>query len=206
MKRRTTQSRLARVPLLARIAGLYVCLALGIGVVSLTYANFSSSVTPVAAQTQVVIPDPEPVVEKQRLEGVPVRLVVSRLGVDLAVHEGFYDPDTQEWTLNDTDAFFMVLTHQPNDVGGNTFIYGHNQAAVFLPLAGLEVGDIVDLYTSNNLHFVYRYDHDSFVAPTMTQILYEEAETPQLILMTCEGVLSEARRIMYFTYQEVKHE
>lgn len=188
-------------PLAVRVAGLYV--AAGLLVTSLVIGT----ATPPAVQTAVAQPVPKVEPETPRiapiLRGSPTRLVVDRIGLDLPVANGFYDQATNEWTLSDTEAFFATLSDLPNDDRGSTFIYGHNRPTAFEPLRTMAIGDTVRIMTSNGLVFTYVYTRDAIVQPTMTEVLREDPEDPQLVLMTCEGVWSEVRRIMYFSLQGV---
>ncbi len=131
------------------------------------------------------------------------RLSIPRLGVDLAVRDGYYDPTTKEWTLSDTEAFFATVSDRPTNGPSNTFIYGHNRPLAFAPLANLGVDDVVELSDDTGTIFRYVYVRDARIAPTVTNILYEKSETPQLVLMTCNGLFNEVRRVMYFTLVEV---
>lgn len=132
-------------------------------------------------------------------QGVPVRIAVDRLNINLPIDAGTYDAKTGEWTLSDTSAYFATITDLPNELQGSTFIYGHNRQTVFAPLARIQSNDEVKVTTDNGYTFSYRYLRDASVNPDMTAILYEHPKTPQLVLMTCEGVWSSTRRIMYFT-------
>jgi len=155
----------------------------------------------VAVYTPPVNAAPSPKQQQARriVQGIPRRIVSERLGVDLPVETGTYDAKTGEWTLSDSAAYFAAITDAPNDFSGSTFIYGHNRTSVFGPLNAIRSGDVVEITTQNGHVFTYSYMHDASIAPNMTDILYEHPKTPQLVLMTCEGVLSATRRIMYFT-------
>lgn len=138
-------------------------------------------------------------VAQRVVQGAPLRIQVDRLDIDLPINEGTYDAKTGEWTLSESAAYFATITDQPNDYKGSTFIYGHNRRSVFAPLAAIKAGDTVRITTNNHHSFTYTYLRDASIAPDMTSILYEHPEPPQLVLMTCEGVFSATRRIMYFT-------
>ena len=137
-----------------------------------------------------------------RLYGKPMQLQITRLGIDLQVVDGRYDKATDSWTLTDDKAQFATVTELPNNESGNTFIYGHNQAAVFSALAGLQAGDEAIVTTDNGLKFVYTFNGQQFVNPDDTSIL-TSSKDPILTLMTCEGILSEARRVAIFSLKEV---
>ena len=197
---RTTQ----RLPLWGRIVVLYgmVGVVIGLAVIlqpPVAVVRYDETIpAPLLAQTAQVQAEPE---AAQTLSAN--RLRIERLGVDLNVRDGFYDAATKEWTLNDTEAFFATVSDRPSNGPGSTFIYGHNRPAAFAPLAGLGVNDTVELSDAEGTVFRYAYVRDARIAPTVTNVLYEESDTPQLILMTCDGLFNEVRRVMYFTLVEV---
>jgi LPXTG-site transpeptidase (sortase) family protein len=178
---------------MVRSLGVY---ALIIGIVILGQVYLRTTIQPVAAvdyQPPVKVGQVHDVVQ-----GTPTQLTVARLGMSLPVQLGSYDSNTNSWTLSDTAAFFATNTDKPNDYNGSTLIYGHNRASVFSPLSGLAVGDIVKVTTDNGHIFSYNYSRDAFIKPDDTSILDEHPDKPQLILMTCDGIWSTTRRVMYF--------
>lgn len=148
-------------------------------------------------------PQPSAVIVESTISGKPVSIHVPRLGIELAIVDGAYDRATDSWTLTDDKAQFATMTDQPNDHSGNTFIYGHNTDQVFARLSGLISGDIVEVKTDNGHTFSYVYSGEQSVLPTNTSVLSDTPATPRLTLMTCEGWLSQTRRIMYFDFKEV---
>lgn len=140
---------------------------------------------------------------KEIISGQPTRFSIGRLDIDLPVHDGVYDSASQTWTLSTDAVYFATVTTRPNDNRGNTFIYGHNQPQVIGSMQDIKIGDIVTIQTSNNHTFRYAYSHDAIVTPEFTAVLDEDSATPQLTVMTCEGIWSEARRLMYFNLVEV---
>ena len=140
----------------------------------------------------------------KQLEGPPARIIVPRLGIDLSVIQGVYNRSENSWTLTDTKAQFAGMTSLPNNIDGNTFIYGHNTDPVFAKLSGLKKGDVAYVKTYNDLTFTYVFGGKQFVPPNDTSILKDTPETrPILTLMTCEGIFSESRRVMLFDLKEV---
>ena len=195
----TAQQLISRTPLLLRLLLVYAVIVVGVWGVSLLPSPSLQPVSLPEYMPPTVIGQPRYVVT-----GEPVRLVVDRLSVDLPVKPGSYDALTGEWTLSEMDAYFATMTDKPNDGRGSTFIYGHNRRSVFAPLADITTGDTVRIMTDNGHTFIYGYSHDAIIKPDMTSVLYEDPINPQLILMTCEGVFSAARRVMYFQLLEVQ--
>lgn len=192
---RASQQFLSRTPLLVRTALVYVFLAGTFMSAGVIIQRHTPAPIEVAVYTPPVTAEPI----KEVIQGAPTRVQVERLGIDLPISYGYYNAETQEWTLDETQAFFATITDQPNDTRGSTFIYGHNRRSVFAPLSDVQVGDTVKISTDNGHVFTYTYARDASVTPDTTQILYEHPEPPQLVLMTCEGAFSATRRIMYFT-------
>ncbi len=150
-------------------------------------------------QTRQITPE----VTRSIKTGTPVSVLVPNVGINLPVINGTYDSAKDSWTLTDDKAQFAAMTDQPNDRAGNTFIYGHNTDPVFAKLAGLKAGDIAEVKTANNLTFRYVYSGEQIVQPSNTDILNAEPATPRLTLMTCEGIFSQTRRVMFFDFKEV---
>jgi LPXTG-site transpeptidase (sortase) family protein len=190
----------SKIPLVLRAVSLYVVVGAGAwGAVSLV-----DIYTPEPPQVSQVLTLPkQEVLAPQTISGHPVSFSVKRLGINLPVNDGKYDPRTEEWTLSDDAVFFATITTKPNDTRGNTFIYGHNQPQVIEPMKDIVVGDIVTIKTSNGHTFRYEYVRDTIIAPTFTKVLNEDPKKPQLTVMTCEGIWSETRRLMYFDFVEV---
>jgi LPXTG-site transpeptidase (sortase) family protein len=186
-----------RLPLFPRVVALYVLAAVPI------WALVSLQPAPQVASVSAVKPEPVITVRSSDLRaGQPASISVPRLGINLPIIDGEYDAEKDSWTLSKTKAHFATMTSLPNNETGNTFIYGHNTNEVFAPLAWLEEGDIVRVRTTNKLVFQYRFSGKKIVDPNATSIL-ANARTPRLTLMTCEGVFSQARSVMYFDYERI---
>lgn len=195
MKRLGTIS--VKLPLFLRVVALYVLVGVPVWTIwSLQPAE------PVVAATYV---PPKPAVTirtSDKRVGEPSRISVPRLGISLSVIDGEYDTKKDNWTLTDDKAQFARMTALPNNESGNTFVYGHNTDAVFAPLAWLEAGDVARISTTNGLTFQYRYSGKQIVNPKATSILANTA-TPRLTLMTCEGIFSQSRRVMFFDFERI---
>lgn len=193
---------LAKTPLLLRVVSLYVVIGSVFGI----YFYVAPPVKAVPPTVSVpVVTAVEPVLaQPEVISGVPRRIDLPRIGLVREVIDGTYDAATQTWTLTDDKTQYAVMTKPLNDKAGQTVIYGHNTNAVLELVKQVAVGDEL-LVTSDNGHtFVYSYTHDRFVDPTDTSVLYEEPDSPRVVLMTCEGWLSTTRRLLYFDLKEVR--
>jgi len=153
--------------------------------------------TPKAAATTTSTPSTE-----TTIYGQPVRLSIPRLGINLHIINGTYDTATKGWTLTSTNAQFATITSLPNNVTGDTLIYGHETAAVFEKTNDLVKGDILLIYTSNNHIFDYTYTSSKITSPTDTSVFSYQGG-PRVTLLTCNGWFSQNRRLMYFTFNSV---
>lgn len=197
---RALKQNIAKIPLVLRAVSLYFVVGAGLWGTGVLV----DAVSPEPARASQVVSLPKKkIISQQIASGHPLNFTVERLDINLPVRDGTYDSRTNEWTLSTDAVYFATLTMEPNEASGNTFIYGHNQPQVIGPMKDIVVGDIVSLKTSNGHTFRYTYSHDSIVAPTFTDILRQDPKTPQLTVMTCEGIWSETRRAMYFNLVEV---
>ncbi len=191
---------ITKTPLIFRVVPLYVVTA---GVLWAGHLLLVHPQPPVSTIQPVVSSSTMRGSTEHIISGQPTRITIDRLGVDLVIKEGSYENSTKGWNLSDDAAYFATMTTPPNDSHGNTFIYGHNTSKIFAPLKDISVGDIVDVSTSNGHIFRYTYRADAVVTPDITNVLYEDPTSPQLTIMTCEGIWSKVRRIMYFDFKEV---
>lgn len=184
-----------------RVVSLYIVIGLAGWGGSLLLPADTPSLT--AAIASVDEPPKAKIVSTQIISGTPMRFTIERLAIDLPVNNGYYDSKTDEWTLSDDAVYFATITSRPNDNKGNTFIYGHNQPQVIANMKDIRVGDVVEVTTTNDRVFRYSYVRDAIVTPEFTAVLDEDPSKPQLTVMTCEGIWSAERRLMYFDLLEV---
>lgn len=201
MKQRIS-NMLAKTPLLMRVVSLYVVIG------SLTGLYFYVAPPVRAVQTAVTAPivsvvEPVPT-QPEVISGLPRRIELPRIGLMRDVIDGDYDANSQNWTLTDDKAQFAVMTTPANNKAGQTVIYGHNTTAVLEPVRLVQPGDELLVTTDSGRVLVYVYTNDRFVAPTDVSVIYETPETSRVVLMTCEGWLSETRRLLYFDFKEVR--
>jgi sortase family protein len=138
------------------------------------------------------------------MAGRPVRLVIADDGIDLPVDEGFYNSSDDSWTLSGYHAQFAMLSTLANNVGGETFVYGHNNNYVFGPLrhATPPVGTTALIYTDNGHIFSYIFRGVHSVGPSETTVLAYDGP-PILLIQTCTGSLNEWRTEFTFAFDKV---
>jgi hypothetical protein len=140
------------------------------------------------------------------ITGKPVRITIPSNGIDLLIDEGIYDPATRAWTLSPNHAQFAVMTIPPNNHGGTTFIYGHGTDAVFGKIGTNPppAGTAAQIYTANGHMFSYTLQTVRNLKPNDTSILKDTSDgSPELIVQTCTGELSQWRTMFTFSFSGV---
>ncbi|MES2631073.1 MAG: sortase [Patescibacteria group bacterium] len=187
-----------KLPLSVRIFSLYA-ITIGTAVLITNYISDQAAVPLIAAASQQVIQQTPANSEQQNsAEAIPKYLTIDALELSLNVNMGTYNDDTQEWTLDNENAFYASVSRKLNTENGTTVIYGHDRASVFGPLENIKVGDEAKVLSDDGRQFTYVYRSDKAISPESVNVLYEQSPTPQLVLLTCDGVWSDVRRIMYF--------
>ena len=193
---------MTKTPLFFRVVSLYAVTLLIVLFLSQFFSlrpNISTVSLPITYHKVAKV---APVVEKVIFDGEPLSISIDRLGLDLPIKNGIYDKTTNDWTLSYDAVYYAQITALPNNQNGITFLYGHNDDKVLSSTENLVVGDIAVIKTKNGHIFKYIYTNDSLVTPDLTDILYENSDTPRLVIMTCEGIWSQTRRLMYFDLLE----
>lgn len=137
------------------------------------------------------------------IKGIPTRIVIPSVSIDLAVGIGSYDPHDGSWTIDATKAYYADMSLPINDSNGRTLIYGHAQSPVFARLVNIPPHAKADVYTKNGYVFHYSYTSLKKVLPTDMSIFREDGP-PTLVLQTCTGAW-DAYRAMYLFKLESEH-
>ncbi|MBI2009014.1 sortase [Candidatus Saccharibacteria bacterium] len=137
---------------------------------------------------------------KKIMAGLPARIVLPDLGIDLPIDPGFYNPADKSWTLSGYRTHYAMVTTLPNNHDGNTFIYGHNNKYVFGPVKSIQPGQKALVYTQNNYIFTYSYVSTVGVEPDDTSV-FDYSGPPILTIQTCSGNWNEVRQMYTFKYQ-----
>ena len=194
---------LTETPLLARVVSLYAILGLAVGMYIYSSPVLASQPVSVYVPAVKAVSREQPI-KPEEIIGTPISIELPRIGLVREVIDGEYDTASGQWTLADDKAHYAVITNLSNNLSGQTVIYGHNTMAVLEPVKSVQAGDEL-LVTADNGHvFVYTYSNDRFVDPTDVSVMYETSVKPRLVLMTCEGWLSETRRLLYFDFKGVQ--
>jgi LPXTG-site transpeptidase (sortase) family protein len=191
---------ITKMPPVLRVVSLYLVV---VALLSLIAYIIQADKPAAAVYAVPMVQVQSPAVESEEISGVPSKVSIPRLGIDLSIVNGTYDRERDEWTLTDDSVQFASMTSLPSNKNGNTFLYGHNTAAVLQPVKDIIPGDILTVTTTNGRVFTYTYISDMTVTPDQTNVITPISSDPQVTLMTCEGWLSEVRRIMYFKFEGV---
>jgi LPXTG-site transpeptidase (sortase) family protein len=133
--------------------------------------------------------------------GHPKELVIPSLKLDLQVIDGDYDPKTAAWTLTTDKVQYAVPSTLPNNVSGNTLIYGHYRQGVFATLHTIQVGAEATVITDNGYKFTYTFESSEAVKPSDTSIFAYSGD-PRLTLQTCSGSFYQNRQMHYFKFDK----
>jgi LPXTG-site transpeptidase (sortase) family protein len=131
--------------------------------------------------------------------GKPIRLTVPAVGVDVPVADGAFDPNTGEWTLGDSSAYFALPSIPANDSNGTTVIYGHARPGMFEPLINLGPGMSAEVRTDIGKTFNYEFISMREVDPSDTTV-FNDVGPPMLVLQTCSGPWDVYRALYTFKY------
>lgn len=148
-----------------------------------------------AAESRLIVSKKQ--IEPVIISGIPNRIIVPSLSIDLPVLTQSYSNTTRTWPVSRSEANYASNTAPVNNSSGETLIYGHNSRSVFGPLLDLEPGSLVYVYTDNGHIFKYIYQSSEDVTPTKLSIFDDMAKAPAgLKLITCNGPYFEYRHLM----------
>lgn len=134
-----------------------------------------------------------------QIQGLPTKIIVPNLGIDLPVVLQYYSPVIKSWPVSPSAANYAAETSLINNVHGQSLIYGHDTRGIFGPLANLTPGDTAYVYTSNDHIFKYSYSGSQDVSPKNVNIISQMPKMPSgLNLITCSGAHFQYRHLMSF--------
>lgn len=138
------------------------------------------------------------------ISGEPREVILPRLNIDLNIVQGAYLQAASKWTVSNNRANYAFNSTEPNTTSNKTLIYGHATDQVFGRTVGLQPGDIAYVVTDNGHTFEYVFTSKVVVSPTDVAIFKSLDGRPGLVLMSCDGFYSQARRLMYFDLKQAK--
>lgn len=136
------------------------------------------------------------------IQGQPVELLIPSLNMDLPVIPGYYDSQAKIWTLTLSEVQYATITPPPNNVEGDTFLYGHYRQAVFARLHTIPSDAQAIVKTSNNHTFYYQLASIRTTNPGDDSVFtYKGA--PILTIQTCTGLFFQNRQFFTFDLEKV---
>ena len=134
--------------------------------------------------------------------GEPVKISIPSLDINLPVIPGYYDKQTQTWTLTIDKVQYATMTPQPNNQSGDTFLYGHYRANIFATLHDIHSGAKAIITTSNHHTFYYQLAGVRVVNPNDSSSVFNYKGKPILTVQTCTGLFFQNRQL--FTFDLIK--
>jgi LPXTG-site transpeptidase (sortase) family protein len=166
----------------------------------------TSIVTPAPHRSEVQSQLAQPVEQTTNqpvISGEPVSLSIPSLDITLPITQGVYNAKTRQWTLTNDKVQYAVMTPQPNNQAGNTFLYGHYRKGVFATLHTIQPGAKAIITTANGKTFTYVLDTSRVVSPEDSQGIFDYQGKPILTIQTCTGVFFQNRQLFSFNLESV---
>ena len=118
--------------------------------------------------------------------GIPTRIIVPSLAIDLAVGVGSFNSADGSWTIDANKAYYAATSLPINNSNGSTLIYGHARSPIFGKLPKIQSQAEAVIYTDTGYVFHYNYASVKNVLPTDTSVFTADGP-PTLVLQTCTG-------------------
>lgn len=138
-----------------------------------------------------------------KIDGKPIKLNIPSLGMDLDIVPGEYNPATRTWNVSTTKVHYATMTPLPNNLEGNTFLYGHYRKNIFANLHTIKANETAIVTTDNGHVFYYQLSGVRTVDPTDTHGVFDYQGAPILTIQTCTGLFYEKRQLFTFNLQRV---
>lgn len=126
-------------------------------------------------------------------------LTIPSLGLTLPIIDGVYSPSTGRWTLTTNKVQYATPSVAPNNLKGNTLLYGHYRREVFASLHTIQPGASASIDTATGTRFNYIYTSTEALDPRDTSVFTYQG-VPRLTLQTCSGSFYQHRQMFYFRY------
>lgn len=174
-----------------------------IAISATVYALRPNSHVDFSMQT-VSIQQPNPQ-DPELITDTPKSISIPSIGLNVPIEAGVYNTTETSWTLNSDTAHYALITPKPNNLAGNTFIYGHNNPVVFGRLVDILPGTEAIVTGKKGIEFRYLLRSVVDVDPTDVS-LFEYEGGPILTIQTCAGSWFENRRLFTFELIEIQND
>ncbi|HUC95716.1 MAG TPA: sortase [Candidatus Saccharimonadia bacterium] len=138
----------------------------------------------------------------KEITGQPTELIIPSLQMKLSIIPGYYDKQSQTWTLTTDKVEYATITPEPNNLEGNTFLYGHDRTAIFASLHTIQPKAEAIVMTNNNHSFYYQLSSIRTTTP-LDDSVFSYRGKPILTLQTCTGVFYQYRQFFTFNLEKV---
>jgi sortase (surface protein transpeptidase) len=136
------------------------------------------------------------------ISGMPNELLIPSLKFDLTVIPGYYNAKSQTWNVTLNEAQYATITPEPNDLGGDTFFYGHYRPEVFAYLHTIKSGAQAIVKTTNGHTFFYQLSSIKTTTPYDDSVFTYKGP-PILTIQTCTGLFFQDRQFYTFNLMKV---
>lgn len=127
----------------------------------------------------------------------PSSLNIPSLDITVEIRDGYFDANTNTWTLGDDFAYFATSTATPNEKEGKTFLYGHARQNIFLNLFNIREGDNAYITTRDGKKYTYSFADSYTTNPTDLGSM-KPTKKPTLTIQTCSGFRFQNRTMFNF--------
>jgi len=157
--------------------------------------EFKLTETPVSGQPQASAFGPIRIADTltagTAISQPPTRIIIPTVNIDVPVNEakltnGF-------WEVSETTASHGMGSSYPGSLG-NTVLFAHARAGLFLSLRDIKIGDNIYILTNDRWHR-YRVESKREVQPTDVTVI-QPTKDETLTLFTCSGFLDSKRLIV----------
>jgi LPXTG-site transpeptidase (sortase) family protein len=191
-----------RIPLFLRVCLVYAVLGAALYVPHFVQARKHKAITQVSQSAEAKIKSDD-TRTPELITGQPVRIVIANVQIDIGIIPGTLN-ESSGWTVSQSHANFMNISAPLNNGDGLTVIYGHDIPTIFHRIKNLQAGDKVYVYDELGRIFAYEYVSTEVVQPSDTlRLTNENKKTAELILITCDGRLSEKRALVRLKFTGV---
>jgi LPXTG-site transpeptidase (sortase) family protein len=183
-KKKKTSSRFKFKTLLYRLLAI-ICLVIAICIFTGNYPKFPSK------QTKDPIKVSSALYANKVTENIPVRIVITRVNIDLPVVDAKVIDGY--WELSENTASYGEGSGVPGQ-SGNTVIFAHAREGLFYNLKDVKLGDIVYVFTKDKW-FRYKVNKITAVYPNQIEVI-SPTKNQTLTLYTCTGFVDEKRLVI----------
>lgn len=198
---KTTYLRKHGLKTIAISASVLIAISLIFVVPSLYFRYSHQGTVPIAT----ILPHSDPVAKAAAtgtplVAGWPVNIAIPSVDINVGIVNGYFDAKTASWNVGLSVAQFVPLTTPPNNLDGDTYIYGHYRPAVFAYLHHIVPGSTATVTTANGYLFTYKYINTYATPPSDISVLSSYDGPPILLVQTCSGSFFQNRQFYVFDY------